>query len=102
MGLDFIAQFVCRGAASGTFPSGARLVRKLALPGMAGIFFRWFCHHRQMRKLDGLRVECEPMPGMWSLGQACNRSAVLLVFCRVTVYLSPKTNLGHEPEPLFQ
>jgi hypothetical protein len=40
MGLDFIAQFVCRGAASGTFPSGACLVRKLALPGMAGNIFQ--------------------------------------------------------------
>jgi len=36
MGLDFISQFVYRGAAIGTFQSGARLVRKLALPGMAG------------------------------------------------------------------
>ena len=40
MGLDFIAQFVCCGAASGTFPSGARLVRKLALPGVAGNNFQ--------------------------------------------------------------
>jgi hypothetical protein len=38
--LNFIAQFVCRGAASGTFPFGARLVRKLALPGVAGNNFQ--------------------------------------------------------------
>ena len=40
MDLDFIAQFVCRGAAIGTFQPGARLVRKLALPGMAGNNFQ--------------------------------------------------------------
>jgi hypothetical protein len=40
MGLDFIAQFVCRGAAIGTFQSGARLVRKVAFPGRVGNNFQ--------------------------------------------------------------
>jgi hypothetical protein len=94
MDLDFIAQFVVVARPSEqSHPTRVWfVVRKLALPGMAGNNFRRVVPPSPDTQIERIACWMRTNARNASLGRAYNPFAVLLAFYQATLYLNTEIN----------